>query len=532
MKRMLAALLAVLMLAMPLSGLAEMNVVTAYTTESDNYYDKAINAGRRVTFTMSMSDVAADFTGEPAVDQVIYDILDALVITGYMQGDEGYYAIGMKQESGAVADLLTMGVAVAGEDAYILSNLIGGTIVVSADEVVPVLERVIDLLVQMGMIPETEAESIKAQMPEMWAMMQEEFAGAFASQSALDQLDPATFNYDALLAIVETVSGKVITGEPAVLPRNCDTAVSMITVTLTPAEMNGLLISVLQFIKDNPDLANAIAAEIDFENTIAPEFSSVSGEPVDFMGFIDQLIAKLGEKMIYAGDVVYRIWMGEDGMPVAMDCVAPILSEDETVEFHFDYTRLTMNENVVHSGVLAFPGGDVTVNVIDRGETITIGLAVAENGETRIDAKLDYTDRSADNLIACDVALDLTVTEADVSMTYYAGDVSHTQTQEDTTINVQIALTSDTVLDGVDFTEDQVLKITVNGKEYMTINLHCQTEDAGDSIMTGNVVRPAELNDNDFANWFVNAYSAVFSWPQNLIFAMPASFMNLINTGY
>ena len=104
MKKMLATLLALMLLAMPFSGLAEtvpadtldLSAMFANVEEVD-YYTQALEAGRRLNFSVNISDVAEDFTGEPAVDQVIADVLNALDITGYVQGEETVFAIRMEQ---------------------------------------------------------------------------------------------------------------------------------------------------------------------------------------------------------------------------------------------------------------------------------------------------------------------------------------------------------------------------------------------------------------------------------------------------
>lgn len=517
MKKILATMLALMMLMMPASGLAE-------TTVNDDVFATALAAGRRVTFDVTLSDVATDFSGEPAIDQVICDVLNALKITGYVQGDEMYFSIGMTQESGAVADLLTVGAATSGEDVYLLSNLIGGTIVVGNDEVQPLLERLIDMLVTMDAMTEREAAEIKAGMAELFAGMNAEMPAAVG----LDAIDIAELDMSAILAVAEVIMGKVTVGEMDVLPKNCDTPASMISVTLTPEEMKSLIASVFQFVKDNPALAEAIANEISFDETIAPQFSGVSGEPVDFMGFIDMLLAELTEAELYQGDTTMKIWLDEAGEPVAISIVAPV----EGGEMTLNHNRLTTNDAVLNSFVFAFPGGDVSVDVVEKGSEVSMNFAVAENGETRIAVKADYTDRSAENLNAFDLVMDMTITDVTLTSSYAYNDASYSNSDEVDEVNIGIRSTSDTVIDGIDFTTNGSMTVAVDGKEYLTINITVKSEEAGASIMTGDVVRPAELSDADFANWFVGAFSALYAWAQNALFAMPSSLINLFNTGF
>lgn len=544
MKKMLATLLALMLLAMPFAGLAEetapaqtldLSAMFANVEEEPDHYTQALEAGRRLSFSVDISDVAEDFTGEPAVDQVIADMLNALDITGYVQGEEVCFAISMEQANGTLSELLSMGVAVSGDDAYMMSNLIGGTIVVGKDEAVPVLQRLMDMLAMLGFITEDDAAAAKEQLPEMWAELTAEFEAAMAAAPA--EIDPATLDYSAIVNTATMFMGKMVPGTPDVLPRNCDPAVAMVTMTLTPDEMKDMMVSFVQFIKDNPALSAMIASEIEYETTIAPEFGGVAGEAPTFDAFLDKAIEELRNADLYAGDVVMRAWLGADGGIVAMDIVAPVQNGEEIANITLTHSRLTMNDSVANSVVMAMPGGaDMTLNVVEAGNVTTANFAMAENGETRLEIAVNYTDRSATNWDAFDLVVDMTMNDATVTADayYYVGDDYNSVESSEVvdTINIKMEMSSDTIFNGIDFGERNAITVSVDGKEYLTINLQCSSSEPVESIMTGNVVRPAELSDADFANWFANVYTTLFSWPQRMIFALPASFINLMNTGY
>lgn len=513
MKKIIATLLAVMMLAVSFGAVAE------------DHTQAAINAGRRVTSVVTLSDVATDFSGDPAVDQVVADVLNAITLTAYTQGDEVYYAVGMKQDSGAVADMLTLGVLTQGTDVYLMSNIIGGTIVVGENELLPLIERLLDVFVQMGFFDQETADGLKAELPAILEMATAEATASMQAAKALENIDIMALNYDAINGLLATVAGKIVVGEPAVLPRNCDPAVAMYTCTLTPEEMNAISTAMLQFIKDNPDLAQAIAVYMDFDNTIAPSLAGVVEGKVDFIGFIDMMMTEMANAKSFGGDVSYYIWVGEDGMPVAMDMVAPIQNEDEVITMAANYTRLTLNDGVAHSLVMGMPGVDMTVNVVLKGAQVTVTLDMAENGQNVMSIKADYTDRSAENVQAFDLVIDVVAENVTVDDGY--GNVTAGET-----LNMTFDCSSDTTFNGVDFTQKDAVTVIINGKTYFTVNVDTQTAEAGASIADGNVVRPAALNDNEFVNWFVQAYSALFSWLQNAMYALPSSVINLMNTGY
>ena len=65
--------------------------------------------------------------------------------------------------------------------------------------------------------------------------------------------------------------------------------------------------------------------------------------------------------------------------------------------------------------------------------------------------------------------------------------------------------------------------------------------DAGRNLpqMTGsaygaakNEAHVSRMSDAEFAQWFVNVYTTLYSWPQKLIYSLPASVINLMTTAY
>ncbi len=517
MKKILASRLAMLMMVAPIAGLAEdaaalsMNSVLA---AAQNYYTRALEAGRRVTFEVSLSDVANDFTGERAVDQVIVDVLEALSITGYAQGDEVYFAIGMEQQSGEVYDMLTLGAALMEDDAYINSTLIGGTIVVSADEVVTVLERLIDMFEELDLISAADARSFKAELPEMWAMIMQEYQTAM-STAAANAVNMEELDYSALVNLVTTIGSKLVITEPTVMPRNCDAAASKVSLTMTPAEMKGILVAVIEFVKDNPALCDYIAEQMDFDTAMM--YAVVEGEEaVTFESMLDELIEELEDVTLFNGNSTLNVWLDEAGLPVALICYLPVADGNSTTELSISYTRMTRNSTVAHSCLVDTGDVDVTVSVIIAGRLVNVILAAAERGQTMFEMNVSYTDRSAANLEACDLVLDMNIYED----------------YDEDPINLQISCTSDTVIDGVDFTETNAVTFTFAGKEYLTLNVNCASAEADESITDGEVVRPATLSDAEFTAWFTTVYNPVAALPPRLRYALPSSVMNLMNTGF
>ena len=535
MKKFLATLLALMMLAMPFASVAE----------AGDYVTQALEAGRRINYQLTVTDVGSVLTGEPAVDKVIADVLNAMVISGYEQGSENYVAISMDQGNGTLADLLTLGVAMMGDDTYINTNLIGSTIVLSEPDVLPVLERLVSLFVMIGLVSENEAYYLMDELAFYWEQVKAEFAATMTGYDVYADVDLESLNYMALDAMVAIVmeNATELGEDMEPLPRSCDTATHMVKVELTFGEMVDLVKCLLQFIKDNPVYADIIAAELDFDNAIAPTLGGMTGETVTFIDYIDDMMEQLDALKasvdgVDENAIVVRVWLNGEDECVAADLTVFNYEKDSESgeelyweEFRVSYSRLSMGNVVVHSGMLTFEGGDVSVDVAINGNRFTGVLSAAENGETKLMATVEYINRSKDNLEAFDLVVDVSVINAVYNSYYYGGGYQEVNTTADM-LSFRVACSSDTTLDGIDFVQNASVSVYVDGDHIITVALDMETADPGKSITEGKVLRLAQLSDVDFANWFVSAYTALMSWVQNALYALPTSVINLINSAF
>ena len=183
MKKLLSLMLAMLMLAMPVLSLAEEDtqviggadgptalLLFEDMTTGTKMLEDAIAAGRKVTVDISVPEVTGINTGNDAVDAAIAELLTSMGLDMKFQGDEYDYALTVSDK-----DLLTLGWTVSGNDAYIKSNLIGGTIVLTAADIEPLAGRLLDMFVMLGAITEQQAASIKESLTDMIGQFMEAF---------------------------------------------------------------------------------------------------------------------------------------------------------------------------------------------------------------------------------------------------------------------------------------------------------------------------------------------------------------------
>lgn len=538
MKKLLTLLLAVLMLAMPLTGLAEAGIIggadgeTAIFTTTDNLtlsdlglmtgvtfnYSQAIkdalDAGRRVEIDIALSDWPSGVTGEEQVDQIINDVLDCLKFQVNQQGDEWTFALNMTGN-----DVLTLGGAVLGDDIYFNSNLLGGTIVFTMDEVVPVINRLLDMFVVAEMITAEEAEEIKAQLPMIIDMVKAELESAMSNP--LENVDLSTLDLTALVDAIAPLANNVAVSEVTMQPRNCDPATTVATLTVSPEEFKAIVKAFLLFLKNNPAITDAIMAQSGMNNAVFT--TAMEEEEVDFNAVLDEAMADLENETLLAGDMVGSVYLGEDGMPVCVTLTMPTVSTEyeyssddngsydvtessTTVNVALTYARLTTNNAVNHSVTMEADNIALTGNLVNEPNRLYLSMAGSEDGEEMMFVSLDQS---------------FTQTETNVD-----GVTTICFKAED--VDLRLEGPSNYVLDGVNFSGTDKMDLYVNDVKFLTMTMNVACTDPGASIINSSVVRPAELDDSEFANWFVGVFNGIQSWPFTLIQSLPESVLELM----
>lgn len=506
MKKLLSLMLALMMLAIPALCSAESTMLYGSTWAADDQamMQNALDAGRRVNYTISFSDLGKGLVPDADVEGIINDVLGVLKFTGYQQGDESGFAMNLSGN-----DVLTFAVAQSGEDTYLASNLLGGTMVVGADDVLPLVNRLLDMFVLMGALEEDAVAEMKAALPELVETIKAEFESAMNSQLA--NLKPEDLNFTALTTAVLPILVSAVKSEVTMQPRNCDPADTMITCTITPDNFKALVKAVIQFVLDNP----VILAYYDAELSSVGAFTT--GEFDSIEDLFSKMLAELEGETLLAGNgelVLYTA--GDPAELVHADLRLPMAMEnDKTGEMTVSYSRLTKDQSVCYNVNIAAGEVTMSVDLEDGYDRFYMGMAMAENGQNVMRFGMTMTTVVADNAYDTDIQVDMALTDTDTS-------------EE---MNFTMLVKDKTTVNGVDFNEDAVFSILFNGQQVIDIMLNCSTADPGASIMTGNVTRPGELNDSDFANWFVGIVNGLQGWLGTLIMSLPESVRTLIMGG-
>lgn len=128
MKKLLAVLLSIMMLAMPLTSMAETACGTMRAQETT------------ITIHDLNADLVAALGGDDTTMAAINDLLAALSLTGYQQGDEAGFDLNLSGKSVlGMASLTTA--AEENQLMYVSSALLGGVIAVNSKDVEAIREK-------------------------------------------------------------------------------------------------------------------------------------------------------------------------------------------------------------------------------------------------------------------------------------------------------------------------------------------------------------------------------------------------------
>ena len=524
MKKMLALLLA-LMMFMPVLSMAEElgdlgdlgetgSVIGGADGPTDlfvsadamSFMEAALAAGRRIDTVLTVSALNGVQTGDPAIDNAVADLLDALALRFSSQGDEGDFALMLSGK-----DVVNFGGAISGDDCYINSNLLGGTIVINADEVEPLLSRLIDMFVLMGAMTERDAVEIKAVLAELMASL-EQGLPAGMEMPALEEI-----NLSALEGAFIQLLGKITEVENPVVPRMCDPAVAGVQLTMNDAEMKQLVKAMFQFLLDNPSLLNYLSA--------------TAGLSADV---VKEAMAEVDAQTMLDGEMVVTINVGEDDNIVYATFSLPHHEDGVTTQIDAAYTRQTVAAGVSHVVNITIDGRTVTFDglasdgkfvgnlyAVDGAKALDVTILTAEEDTLQVILNA-YNDE--DTVLSVKFEGECEFTDV---REYFAGVLNITAYENGQAIPMTFRIVSDYAIDGVDFSGVGGFSFEVMGIE-VGLQVASQTSEPQESIMSGAVTRPAELNDAAFQQWFIDIINGLMVQLTNAMTALPESVMSLL----
>lgn len=555
MKKMLALLLALMMLHLPVLSLAESfdnlddmiggSDLMLEETPTEAPVAARQEGERRINTVISIKELTGVQTGDDTVDAAIQDLLDALSIRFSQQGCEGEMAVVLSGQ-----EVLTLGGAVDGNDVYLSSNLLGGSIAASTEEIIPLVNRFLDVFVQMELMTAREAEEMKSVIE----MAQEEMqASVNASMDYVMQLQ--NLDFSAFEKVLPMIMGSVQMVETPVVPKMCDAADSGMTVTLNNEQFVEILRACIQFVMDNPVIKQYMEATGEFytEEEIQDmwAFYKESGlyeteehfrarhTTVDMA--LQNALEMLEGAQWLGGDLTIALYVSNEGYPVYATFVLPMYNGEQTETLEIVYTRQTVAQGVAYTCNISVDGETVTIdalatdarttiNVIAANGMKTMDMIITNAGENALKAELNGYEgnRNKDTNDKLFTMLLDGQWECTDARKCFVGTLSfNTWNGNAVEEEMNFAVNSDYAVDGEDFSGATEFSFQVEGVG-MTIRAATETTAPQASIMEGNVTRLAELDDTELQSWISGVMEGLNTVLGTAIIALPESVLMLV----
>lgn len=447
-------------------------------------------------------------------------------------------------------EVLTLGGAVDGNDVYLSSNLLGGSIVASTEEIFPLVNRFLDAFVQMELMTAREAEEMKSVIE----MAQEEMqASVNASMDYVMQLQ--NLDFSAFEKVLPMIMGSVQMVETPVVPKMCDAADSGMTVTLNNEQFVEILRACIQFVMDNPVIKQYMEATGEFytEEEIQEmwAFYQNSGlyeteehfrarhTTVDMA--LQNALEMLEGAQWLSGDLTFALYVSNEGEPVYATFVLPMYDGEQTETLEIVYTRQTVAQGVAYTCNISVDGESVTIdalttdarttiNVIAANGMKTMDMIITNAGENALKAELNSYEGNRnkdvnDKLFTMLLDGQWECTDA---RKCFAGTLSfNTWNGNAVEEEMTFAVNSDYAVSGEGFSGATEFSFQVEGVG-MTIRAATETTAPQASIMEGNVTRLAELDDTELQSWISGVMEGLNTVLGTAIIALPESVLMLV----
>lgn len=490
MKKLTAMLLALVMMTLPMLGLA---------ASPDEMLQAAVDAGRPLKVEGQLNYGAIPGM-DAEVETIINDVVDAIGFTYTEQENQGSFALKLSGN-----DVLTFAAASEGGETYLSSNLLGGTVAFNGEEGKVILEYLLNLAVSSGMMTEDELAEIKASLAQAAAQM----------AAPAETMDIEDMDLTGLMNVAMELAAKVQTGEVTQQPKNCDAAASVLTFTLTGEDVTKLYTEIFKLLQNMPQFTEALKSA---------DTLNINGEnvtPEEFVAKLPEMAGEIG-KMIQ-GEIPVAIYMDEAGEPVYGTLAMTMAAEGDTVTMDMNYARLTVNEGVTHAvNVIAKDnnneGASVSVNGLTSEKKDIVNVAVASlkgdvaepvvNVDVTVEKEYGETESEEDVLVA------VTIVDSD--------------SKEEISFAVEVETEAKLVGEDVVYASD--IDVSAMGiEEILCIKVTETTGEAAESIVTADAVRPGQMTEEEFNTYVTedvanSAMNALMGLIQNL----PASALSLV----
>lgn len=485
MKKWLAALLAVMLLALPLSGLAE---------SPDELMEKALDAG--LTLETQISLIPGNLPFGEDINTPVSDLLSALSIY-QLSSREGRNAFAL-QLSGKDA------FRVDWEDAdgrfYVLSNWLGeDAISFNDEELAATITRLSEL---MGEAANVSAEELNKALSSL-EISQPEFTE--------EEIAKVT---DYIQTLMERVEVSEVTQQP----RNCDAAEEMLTLTLTAEDIAQYYEVVFDIMLQNEGMMNFLH-QLNFTAT-------VDGEAMTVEEAMEQFPDKIRAQADAIGEIPMTIYLDSNGEPVMLTMDMNIVPEGgEAVAMNFEMTRQTTSDGIGWAANMEIsengaPLAGLTVSYLADSQTMDVfTLVVVAKQEGADDVEMLNISYLADKDYAADQAKET----ATLSFSFRPE-------VDQEALALTLESTTEASFDGTSAALNNTANLYLTGEKepILTQTRTVASVDAPASLAEGEVVTPGTMDDTAFQTFLNQELTTITSSVTKMLQLLPESVLQIL----
>lgn len=492
MKKLLAVVLSILMLVMPMASFAEGNV-----------WENPARVESTITIHDLNPALVTVLGGDDSVMSAINDLLAALSITNYQQGNEEGFALNLSGKS-VLALSVMQNVADDNTVTYASSSLLGGTIAVNSKDMGAIAEKYMRANMKMsGQSDEDIDKAIEAAKEEFGSNnalgVSEELTALTTAMMNLKNLSDeellaelAQMDTSPLMALVETGAEMQPAEDVTEQPSDCDPAKQYAKTTVPAETTNQVLPALMNMLHSVPSVGaymDALAA-----------YSGTSW---------DEIVKTLSEQNIYAGDTVYEVWASEENELVRMAISTTInIGGEEPLPISAVLTRNTVDG--VATWLLTVKGAEdtaATLTFVGDFSNFTANLTIYGDDSTTVEFIVKGENVGTDNSV---VDVEVKVTDAD------------------TTEGFGFVVTTAKTMDGAQGVRKVDVLLRFMGLDVVTITVENRTCDAKDALDVTGAQDLGAMTDEAFQAWYVRVMNQLQNLPMTMMMSLPDSVLTLL----
>ncbi len=506
MKKLFAALLALMMLVAPVASYAEGAEVHPLTAAWDN--------AERTETTLTIHDLNDTLLKMLWLDDTtvsaVNDVLDALAIDSYTQGNEGGFSIRMKDKA-----LLGGAMRMDGDTTLLQSDLLGGVVSCNAEDMEALGENLLRVIYKLSGLTDEEVEkALESYREQMASAESQAYLQYLEALQELAQLTNEEMLSQVVSAdwsgVMNVVAEIVVTAETAEVteqPDDCDAVTTVMTLTVTNEQLAKICHDGMVTMMQIPFVKEYINTIFSYVAVTTAEYSTEAMTAEDMQAELDEVIAEIADEKMLAEDMKISVYLDENGNPVKV--VVDVKADNG------DYEPIPVLVTVAVKGdqmVIKTESLEevITFTISFEDDNLVFELTVAEDDTAVFTAKLTLSGETTDETQVITGDLDMVV-NADDAMIAFGGVVK-----------------LDNRLDGAEAVRKLDVTIDFMTMDVVTFTAESKTCAAQELISGDKATDIGKMNEEEFQTWATTVLSNVQSLPMTIVMSLPDSVLMLL----